>query len=75
MLGPFEMGYSLSGCCRICARSERVCIPVFEEEGKKRQLLLKIKTCLQITVSMCAVDCMYMLQLAKIIISRSLSPT
>jgi hypothetical protein len=46
-----NMGCEVNQCCRICAKQTSALISVFGEEGLFRQLMLKLKYCLQIIVS------------------------
>ncbi len=32
-------------CCRICGREGQSCVDVFSEEGRRRQILNKIRFC------------------------------
>lgn len=43
----------LNQCCRICAQKSSGLISVFGEEGLFRQLVLKMRRCLQVIVSTC----------------------
>lgn len=41
----------LNKICRICGQEAKNCIPVFSENGKKQAIQKKIRTCLNLTVS------------------------
>jgi hypothetical protein len=46
-----DTDWDLNQCCRICAQKSSDLVSVFGEEGLFRQLMQKMKDCLQITVS------------------------
>lgn len=41
----------LNTICRICGQEAKNCTPVFSEDGKKQAIQKKIRTCLNLTVS------------------------
>ncbi|XP_046989882.1 zinc finger protein 479-like [Schistocerca americana] len=45
------MAWMTVNCCRVCARKHDDLISIFSEEGRCRQLILKLQFCLRITVS------------------------
>ncbi|EEB13561.1 hypothetical protein Phum_PHUM247150 [Pediculus humanus corporis] len=44
------MGESLEELCRLCAAFDPVKMPIFSSEGKQRNLIVKIQTCLRFKV-------------------------